>query len=159
MNNEKFPEGNGLFKRILVPVDGSRYSRGAVRLASRLARIHHSEIILLHVLDEAVLAEISRFEDKAREAVLDDMQKTARAFLKDMSREVGTDGTKVTLALTRGIPHELILREAKRLDADLIVMGKLGKRGVSRILLGSVAERVIEFAPLPVLLSNVPPES
>ena len=48
----------------------------------------------------------------------------------------------------------VILDEAVSWGADLIVMGKLGKRGVSRILLGSVAERVIEFANLPVLLVN-----
>ena len=60
----------------------------------------------------------------------------------------------VSITIKEGIPHEVIIDEAVSWGADLIVMGKLGKRGVSRILLGSVAERVIEFADLPVLLVN-----
>ncbi len=148
---------NGLFKRILVPVDGSRYSIEAVRLGARLARIHGSEIMLLHVLDEAILRQVSRLQEKTREAVLEDMKESARAFLKEMSREVQEAGVPVTAALSKGTPHEAILREARHLGADLIVMGKLGKRGLSRILLGSVAERVIDFSTIPVLLTNVSP--
>ncbi len=152
-------EENGLFKRILVPVDGSSYSLAAVRMAVRLAKIHGSEIILLHVLDEALLNQICRFQEKTRDAVLHDMKKSAKAFLKDMCREAKAAGIPVTAALSKGTPHEVILREAKHLGVDLIVMGKLGKRGLSRILLGSVAERVIDFSTIPVLLTNIPKAS
>jgi nucleotide-binding universal stress UspA family protein len=82
------------------------------------------------------------------------MEGSARAFLEDMSLEISQSGVLVSITIKEGAPHEVIIDEAVSWGADLIVMGKLGKRGVSRILLGSVAERVIEFANLPVLLVN-----
>ena len=71
-----------------------------------------------------------------------------------MSLEVSDWDIAVDIILREGGPHEVILTEADNWGADLIVMGKLGKRGVSRILLGSVAERVIEFTGLPVMLAT-----
>jgi nucleotide-binding universal stress UspA family protein len=143
-----------LFTRILVPVDGSKFSLKAVRLARRLAEIHGSELLLLHVLDTEVLDQLSRFNCRPRSEVRADMEGSAKGFLEDMSMEVGQSNVPVSTTIKGGVPHEVILDEAVSWGADLIVMGKLGKRGVSRILLGSVAERVAEFANIPVLLVN-----
>jgi nucleotide-binding universal stress UspA family protein len=145
-------EDNRLFARILIPVDGSKFSLKAVRLAKQLAEIQGSELLLLHVLDTAVLDQLCRFDYKPYNEVRADMEGSARTFLEDMSREISQSGVLVSITIREGIPHEVIIDEAVSWGADLIVMGKLGKRGVSRILLGSVAERVIEFANLPVLL-------
>ena len=147
-------EDNRLFARILVPVDGSKFSLKAVRLAERLAQIQGSELLLLHVLDVEVLEQLLRLSNKSHDEVRADMEGSARAFLEDMSSEVNRQNIPVSMVLKEGTPHEVIIDEAVSWGADLIVMGKLGKRGVSRILLGSVAERVIEFANLPVLLVN-----
>ena len=144
-----------LFARILVPVDGSKFSLKAVRLARRLAEVHGSELLLLHVLDREILDQLSRFNRRPRNEVLADMEGSARGFLEDMSMEAGQSNVPVSTTIKGGVPYEVILGEAANWGADLIVMGKLGKRGISRILLGSVAERVIEFANLPVLLVNV----
>ena len=57
----------GLFKKILVPVDGSRYSLNAVCLAARLAKIHGSELRIFHVIDETLLDQLARFSEKDRE--------------------------------------------------------------------------------------------
>ncbi len=147
-------ENETLFSRILVPVDGSKFSLQAVRLAARLARPCRSSLLLLHVLDTTVVEQLQRFSDRSHEELRTEMEKSARGFLEDMSREVREQQIAVDIALREGIPHEVILAEADRWGADLIVMGKLGKRGVSRILLGSVAERVIEFTGLPVMLAT-----
>jgi nucleotide-binding universal stress UspA family protein len=147
-------EIDNLFSKILVPVDGSKFSLQAVRLATRLARRCDSSLLLLHVLDIAVVEQLQRFSDKTHDAVRADMEKSARGFLKDMSMEVSQWDIAVDSILREGTPHEVILIEADNWNADLIVMGKLGKRGVSRILLGSVAERVIEFTGLPVMLAT-----
>ncbi|MGB9497576.1 MAG: universal stress protein [Dissulfuribacterales bacterium] len=146
-------EDNRLFARILIPVDGSKFSLKAVRLARRLAEIQGSELLLLHVLDVEVIEQLCRLSNKSNDEVRADMEGSARAFLEDMSLEVSRQNIPVSMVLKEGTPHEVVLDEAVRWGADLIVMGKLGKRGVSRILLGSVAERVIEFANLPVLLA------
>jgi nucleotide-binding universal stress UspA family protein len=60
--------------------------------------------------------------------------------------------TTSQVIIREGVPHEVILEEASSWGADLIVMGKLGRRGIAHILLGSVAERVIEFSEIPVLI-------
>lgn len=143
-----------LFERILVPVDGSRYSLEAVLLAARLAVVHGSSLLLLHVLDEAVMQQLSRLGGRESDSVRHEMVATAKGVLHHMAREAEKCRVPVATDLKEGTPHEVILREAEQWGADLIVMGKLGRRGVSRILLGSVAERVIEFAKLPVLLVN-----
>ena len=147
-------ETDKLFSKILVPVDGSKFSLEAVRLARRLARSHDSRVLLLHVLDTTVVEQLQRFSDKSHDEVRADMEKSAKGFLKDMSLEVSQWDITVDIILREGTPHEVILTEADNWGADLIVMGKLGKRGVSRILLGSVAERVIEFTKLPVMLAT-----
>ena len=73
----------GLFKKILVAVDGSRYSLDAVCLAARLARFHGAELRIFHVIDEALLDQLSRFSEKDRTAVREERRKDAQAFLVD----------------------------------------------------------------------------
>ncbi len=142
----------GLFKRILVPVDGSRFSLSAVEFAIRLARIHGSKLILIHVLDEAVLEQMCRLGGGREQEVEHEMKEAAKHLLKEMAQMVKEAGIDVKVALTRGSPHEAIVRESGQLKTDLIVMGRLGRRGVRSIMLGSVAERVVEFSEVPVLL-------
>ena len=143
----------GLFKKILVPVDGSRYSLNAVCLAARLRRIHGSELRVFHVIDETLLDQLARFSDKERETVREELKHSARAFLNDMRCEAHQEIVTTSEVIIReGMPHEVILEEASSWGADLIVMGKLGRRGIAHILLGSVAERVIEFSEIPVLI-------
>jgi nucleotide-binding universal stress UspA family protein len=142
-----------LFKKILVPVDGSRYSLNGVCLAARLARVHGSELRIFHVIDESLLEQLARFSEKNKEAVREELKNTARAFLSDMRCEAHQEIVATSEPIIReGVPHEVILREASSWGADLVVIGKLGRRGVAHILLGSVAERVIEFSDIPVLI-------
>ncbi|NLI33453.1 MAG: universal stress protein [Deltaproteobacteria bacterium] len=142
----------GLFEKILVPVDGSRHSLNAVCLAARLSQIHGSELRIFHVIDETILDQLVRFSDKERETVRDELKNSAHAFLSDMRCEAQLGVvTASEIIIREGIPHEVILHEAASWGADLIVIGKLGRRGIAHILLGSVAERVIEFSDVPVL--------
>ena len=141
-----------VFKKILVPVDGSRYSRDAVRLAAKLAGIHGARLRLLHVLDELVVDQIHKFSGRSAEAVRQELRQNAQAFLEDMERDVLKESVPMELHIAEGIPHEAILKEAASWHAGLIVMGKLGRRGISHIVLGSVTERVIEFSNTPVLV-------
>lgn len=147
-------EKDKLFPKILVPVDGSKFSLHAVSLAARMARYHEASLVLLHVLDTIAAERLHRRGVVSYEATLLEMEKSARGFLQSLSLELQTEGLPVELVLVAGIPHEIILREAERSGATLIIMGKLGKHGIGRILLGSVAERVIEFSTLPVMLAT-----
>ncbi len=143
-----------LFQKILIPVDGSKYSCNAVRLAGRLAVIHHSEVWLLHVIDTSVLDQLIAAGTDNREQMEREMEEGGRGLLADMALELREIGISPETILRHGSPHDVILDVSEEIKADLIVMGKLGRRGIKRILLGSVAERVIEFAKCPVLLSD-----
>lgn len=146
------------FRKILVPIDGSAASLEAHRLAMDLGANYRAEVILLYVVDSSVMAELSRLSGREEPRLLQDMEESGRRMLTDLSREAQQRGVTETLDLHTGIPDEIIMSEAERLKADLIVMGKIGRKGHRRSLLGSVTERVLEAADLPVLVvSPTPP--
>lgn len=146
-------EHGALFQRILVPVDGSMFSFYAVRLACRMAAIHGSELMIINVVDSVLVDQVRRLSGRSSEDMYLQMRDSAGAFLRDMELHAVKHGAPVSTMLSDGVPHEVILAEADRWKADLVVMGKLGSRGISGILMGSVAQRVIEFARIPVLLA------
>jgi nucleotide-binding universal stress UspA family protein len=142
----------GLFSKILVPVDSSRYSRDAVRVAAKIAKFHGSGLKLFHVLDTVLMDRLKSLSKQTRETIREELRHNAQGFLRDMEREVKKEIVDSEVLIREGVPHEAILKEASAWGADLIVMGKLGRRGISHILLGSVTERVIEFSDVPVLV-------
>ncbi len=142
----------GLFDKILAPVDGSRYSLDAVVLAAKLAAFHDSQLKLFHVIDVLLVDQLKRLSGIDQESTLEELRQRAEGFLKDMEREAASHGADPQAHIEEGVPHDAILKEVLSWKADLIVMGKLGRRGVSHMVLGSVTERVIEFSDVPVLV-------
>jgi nucleotide-binding universal stress UspA family protein len=140
------------FRKILVPIDGSGASLEAHRLAMDLGAHYGAEVILLYVVDSSVMAELSRLSGQEQPRLLHDMEESGRRMLTDLSHKAQQRGVTVTLDLRTGMPDEIILSEAERLVVDLIVMGKIGRKGHRRSLLGSVTERVLEAADLPILV-------
>lgn len=141
-----------IFKKILVPVDGSRYSLNAARLAAEIAEIHGSDLKLFHVLDVLMADQLKSLLKKNSGSIREELKSQAQGFLRDMVREIGKKNVNLEILIKEGIPHEAIIKEAASWGADLVVLGKLGRRGISHIVLGSVAERVIEFSEMPVLV-------
>jgi nucleotide-binding universal stress UspA family protein len=138
--------------KILVPVDGSAASLEAHRLALDLAGAFGAEIILLYVVDSSVLHELSRLSGQERPHLLHDMQESGNKLLTSLSQQARKRGVPAQVDLQEGMPDEVILQEADRHRAHLIVMGKMGRKGHRRSLLGSVTERVLEASDLPVLV-------
>ncbi|HEY0822789.1 MAG TPA: universal stress protein [Ramlibacter sp.] len=147
-----------MYKRILVPVDGSDTSNKALVAALQMARENGGRVRLVHVLDE--LAFLSGYEVGA------DLLQVAR----DYALKVLDDA--LAMAKSAGVPAdtklveapgvrvgEAVADEARSWEADLVVTGTHGRRGVSRVLLGSGAEQVLRLAPVPVLAvrSSEPP--
>jgi nucleotide-binding universal stress UspA family protein len=146
------------FRKILVPIDGSAASLEAHRLALDLGATYGAELILIYVVDSSALAELSRLSGQEQPRLLHDMEESGKRMLTTLSREAQHRGVVATLDLRAGMPDEIIMSEADRLRVDLIVMGKMGRKGHRRSLLGSVTERVLEAADLPVLVvSPAPP--
>lgn len=137
-------------QRILVPVDFSDGSRQAVQYASDLARTFKAEIHLLHVIEPIVYP----IEYGVAPAAHTDIEETARANAeREMRRmaEKHAHGVSSHAWIRIGRAADAIAEVAKDALIDLIVMSTHGRTGVSHLLLGSTAERVVRIAPCPVL--------
>lgn len=143
-----------MYKRILVPVDGSPTATLGLREAIKLARDQGAQILLLHIVDEWRVAagDIAAVNLDAGSKAL---REAGAESLKQAEALVREAGVSVETALVEelGTPvGECIVRRAREWPADLIACGTHGRRGVSRMLLGSSAEYIIRHAPVPVLL-------
>ncbi|MEK7466061.1 MAG: universal stress protein [Planctomycetota bacterium] len=133
---------NELFQDIVVPYDGSELSESAAPFAAEVARRSSGRITLVRALPEpAMVTDIPR-------SVLGQVTAAARKELAAAAARV-TDVPVKTL-LKEGLPADVILREAR--SRDLIVMTTHGRSGLSRLVLGSVTEKVIRLSPVPVLV-------
>jgi len=147
-----------MFTRILVPVDGSPTSNKALVAALQLARESGGRVRLVHVFDE--LAYLTGFEYSA------DLIAQTRGYAEKTLMEAAE------IAKAAGVPAdtrlvdrpgqrlgEAIAEEARTFEANLVVVGTHGRRGIGRALLGSGAEQVIRMAPVPVLSIRAPEEA
>ncbi len=145
------------YKRILVPVDGSPTAAMGMIEAIKLAKEGGGKLMLLHVVEDH-----SAFAGPDAGAsiapMLEGLRQAGQGVLGRLVRKVERAGIKPQGVLVEsygGRVADSIVEQAKRLRADLIVMGTHGRRGVSRVLLGSDADVVVRYSPVPVLL--VPP--
>ena len=138
--------------KILIPVDGSEASLAAHRLALETARAFGAEVILLYVVDASALDEIVRLSGRERPHLLKEMRESGMKLLQSLSQEAQQQGVAARVDIQTGMPDEVILDEAIRQQAGLIVMGKIGRKRHRRSLLGSVTERILEASDLPVLV-------
>ncbi len=140
------------FSKILVPTDGSEYTKPAIRQAVELAKLVGAEITALYVLDQTVLTNMPM--DTAVMNVYKTLEKEGQEavdFVVNLAKEAGV---KVEIAVKEGTPVKVILDESP--NYDIIVMGTLGRTGMSKLLMGSVAERVVRAASCPVMVVRAP---
>jgi len=138
--------------RILVPTDFSEIGRLAVEYGTSLAAQFESELHLLHVIDDYfVLAPESNLMLPDRNEYLRDLKAAADHDLSTLPGPDGVPESRVRRHTLVGRPFEEIVQYAKKHEVDLIVIGSHGRRGLSHLLLGSVAERVVRTAGCPVL--------
>lgn len=140
------------FENILVPTDGSEYTKAAVRKAMELAKLSGGKITALYVLDQTILTNMPM--DTAVMNVYNTLEKegkTAVDFVRDLGAE---EGIPVELSIKEGTPVKVILDESP--NYDVIVMGTLGRTGMSKLLMGSVAERVVRASQCPVMVVRAP---
>ena len=142
------------YQRIIVAVDGSTISKRALQGAIRLTKELQAALLIVHVVDLVSFnidtsADWNRYEES--------MRKSGERILKEaaaVAHDAGVDAETRLLEVqqvTDRIADE-ITREAKRWRADLIVAGTHGRRGLSHLFLGSVAESIVRISPKPILL-------
>jgi nucleotide-binding universal stress UspA family protein len=137
--------------KILHPTDFSDCASQAEAHALRLVRALGGELMLLHVAVETTLYGESIFATGNVQAVYDAQRKWAEETLEARLAAIRDTGIAAHWLIRPGLPFEEIVRTAEAAAADLIVMGTHGRSGLNRLLLGSVADRVVRLAPCPVL--------
>ena len=141
-----------MYKKILVPIDGSETAARGLQEATRFAADQQAQIRVVHVVDEFVM--VSPYAVVA-ENIIEDLCTAGKSILTDAKEIVQSAGVKVDTQLIEafGTPAgEHIVTAAKEWAADIIVCGTHGRRGLRRIVLGSDAEYLVRHAPVPVLL-------
>ena len=142
-------------RKVLCPIDFSQHADLVVEWAAHLAEEHDSEVILLHAYHLPV--EFQQLEGAYLppdfwNSVKEEAEKTLVTYV-DALRE---RGIPVEAVVREGYPATVIVDEAREMDADLIVIGTHGLSGIKHLLLGSIAERVVQRAPCPVLTVKTP---
>ncbi|MCX9010409.1 MAG: universal stress protein [Candidatus Methanoperedens sp.] len=137
-------------KKILIATDGSDYTKRAVEYGIEIAKSTGAKLYAIYVID-------TRAYDSLPESapieyaylLLRKEGEIATEYVADRARAIGMEAEKI---ITEGHPAEEIIKYAEENSIDLIVMGTFGKGGVNRLLLGSVASKVIRTSKIPVLV-------
>jgi nucleotide-binding universal stress UspA family protein len=142
-------------RRILAPVDFSDNTPPILEWAAHLAEEHGSSVVLLHAYHLPV-----EFQQLEGAYLPPDFWASVRAeaeeSLSRYAKELTDKGIPAETAVCEGYAATVIVEEAARRDADLIVIGTHGRSGFKHLLLGSIAERVVHKAPCPVLTVRAP---
>lgn len=143
-----------MYKHILVPVDGSETSMKAVARAAALAQAFESEVTLLYVIDPYPFTGVGADFAYGQAQYLSAANAEANAAL-DAAREAVTAagvGQVNTVVGEGHTVHEGVLEAVENTNADLVVMGSHGRRGLEKLVLGSVTQRVLGVVKVPVLV-------
>ncbi len=139
-----------MYQRILVPLDGSKLAEQALSHAALHAEQFGAKIILLMVLEP--LHELSMAGRGAVRSAEAESARLAERYLESIAAGLREQGLQVQTGTVAGKPYLEIIRSAEERQIDLIVMSTRGHSGLSRWLLGSVADRVVRGATVPLLL-------
>lgn len=148
-----------MFKKILVPTDGSDVSVAATEAAVAFARTGGSELVALSIAPpEPVVMSAEGAIATSDDLDVDAMLKHAQRHAADVADAAARAGVKCTPLAGYGYsPADEIIEAARRQGCDLIFMASHGRRGLSRLIAGSVTQRVLAYAPVPVMVYRPQP--
>lgn len=137
---------------ILVPIDFSDFNRKVINCAIEHAKLVSGKLYLIHVatLDLGVIVSETGFSylPELEETVLNDEAEK----MKELKAIVENEGVSCETIIRQGVPVDVIVQEAKDLNADLIVIGSLGHNSLYNMFIGSVASDVIKYSTVPLLV-------
>jgi nucleotide-binding universal stress UspA family protein len=143
-----------VFDKIMIAIDGSDPCYQAAKQGVEMARIYGSEVTAVYVVDVKRLVQLPGYtgipgmKDELLAAMLDE-GKEATKEVEEMALAARVPSRKIVL---KGHPSDELLRYSQGTKMDLLVMGSIGKSGLNRFLLGSVAEKVVQHSKVPILL-------
>jgi nucleotide-binding universal stress UspA family protein len=142
-----------MYKRILVPTDGSDITAKAVQAAIGLAKLSGAALYTISVKEPFPYSAISEMQPVPPQEFYDAQERMATARVKAVQEAAQAAGLTCSAHTVEALhAWEAILDHAKQQNCDLIVMASHGRRGVSALLLGSETSRVLTHSPLPVLV-------
>lgn len=147
-----------MYKKILLPTDGSEYANKAAKHAIWIASLNGAELVVLNVIETSSLVGLPA-EDlivRIREMLKEEGRKSLEE-ISDIAKENKIEDqchkdVKLTMLTDEGSPADIIVKKIEEENIDLVVMGTSGKHGLDRFLLGSVTENVVRSATCPVLV-------
>jgi nucleotide-binding universal stress UspA family protein len=143
------------FRNILIAMDGSKYSARAAAEAVCLAKRSSSALTILSVVPrENTTHDNLDLTMKQRKKIDDVAEANAEKYTRETRDMAQKEGVAVKAFVVSGKPADIIIQTAQEMNADLIVMGSHGRAGVDKLLMGSVAERVIVTSSCPVLVAK-----
>ena len=152
-----------MFKQVMVAVDGSPTANRGLKAAIGLASDQHASLAIVHVIDDTAgvsyVGDMGYIPANYVDSLLEDLRKSGRRILEKALAAARDGGVEAKMALveTRGrTVADTIVSQARKLRADVIVLGTHGRRGLRRVLMGSDAEAVLREARIPVLLVRTP---
>ena len=147
-----------MFQRILVALDGSAASNAGFKSAIQLASDQHANVLALHVIDEMAMSinlQGGYLPPSYVDTLYDSLRQRGEAILAKAQATAQAAGVKLTPVLVESRGQTVayaITRQARKLKAEVIVLGTHGRRGLSRLVMGSDAEAVVREASVPVIL-------
>ena len=151
-----------MYRNIMLAVDGSASSKRAIEEALRIAALAHAKIHAVYVVDKSALFNYGGYYDP--QALLDALRGDGRSALGQVHAALVAGGVQgeEEMVETESMADDVatcLQRHAEHIGADLVVMGTHGRRGVPRLVLGSVSERFLRFSTCPVMLVRAEPEA
>lgn len=143
-----------MFERVLIATDGSDPSYEAAKLGVEMARVSGGQVIAVYVVDVHRLVQLPGYAGipGMKDRLIDLMMHEGQEATEEVERLAHKAGVPCTRQVLRGHPSDELLRYSQESGADLLVMGSVGKSGLDRFLLGSVAEKVVQHSKVPVAL-------
>lgn len=141
---------SNLYKNIVIATDGSENSKKAIFCGIEIAKLSGSTVYAIHVIDTPSM--VSEIWTAGKELIHEMMIRDGKKTLSETKKIVEDSGVEVKDVLLSGHPAEEIIKFAEDNNIDLIVMGTLGATGLEKFLMGSVAEKVVRFSKIPVMV-------
>lgn len=148
-----------MFHRIVVPVDGSGPSQAAVALALRLATEEGASVIFAHAIEVTKIIAMTTQSPMGPTYALEAARSAAKEILDEAQARARGSSIQVSAETVEGDCVNALLNLATQRGADLIVVGSHGRGGLSRALLGSVAEGMLRRSVVPVLVTHAPDQA
>jgi len=140
-----------MYKKTLVPLDGSLLAEAVLPHAEALAKSEHAEIVILRVPTTPPTEFLSR-DPMVASLIRKDIETESEEYIHDKVTVLENEHIKATGVTREGPVSETILDVAEETHADMIAMSTHGRTGISRWLMGSVADRVVHYSHIPVML-------